>query len=352
MNNNSNKKYKVLKTLATILKISGGLPFSACYSGIGSILMMHRVVPESKKDRIWANAHLEITPEHLESAVKYYKKQKYHFASLDELHHILINKEKIKHRLVVFSFDDGYKDNVQYAYPVLKKHKVPFAIYVITDFPDQKTILWWDVLENEIMKKDKISFDWYGEKYHYQCVTYEEKVNAFESIHALIQSGSQEDINSRAKKFCDITGNNPFEMVEKLALNWNDIQQLSEDPLVTIGSHTISHAVLKNLSDKESYKELKISKDILENRITKKIEHISYPFGGHEHSFLREYDFASGIGYKIGTTTVSAPVFKEHKNRLLYLPRVEYGSTMNNNTLDLNRFGLLNFLRNKGIRIN
>src|SRR5437868_5123786 len=93
------------------------------YSGLGQILMFHRVLPESGKLRIHNHKSLEVSPDHLENIILYFKKLDYDFISLDELSS---RKKKPRKKFVVFTFDDGYVDNYTYAYPIFKKHNVPF----------------------------------------------------------------------------------------------------------------------------------------------------------------------------------------------------------------------------------
>ena len=50
------------------------------------------------------------------------------------------------------TFDDGYRDNLHYALPILKKYDAPFAIYIPTSFPDRAGELWWLTLEAVIAR--------------------------------------------------------------------------------------------------------------------------------------------------------------------------------------------------------
>ena len=66
--------------------------------------------------------------------------------SLDEMYRRL-NEGDIARRFVCITFDDGYRDKLQWAYPMLKKHEIPFALYIPTSFPDRLGELWWLALE-------------------------------------------------------------------------------------------------------------------------------------------------------------------------------------------------------------
>ena len=75
--------------------------------------------------------------------------------------------------------DDGYLDNYENAYPIFKKHHIPFAIFVATDFPDKKAVLWWYVIEELILNSSEIHLS-DGSKYI--CKTFQEKWDTFRYI--------------------------------------------------------------------------------------------------------------------------------------------------------------------------
>ena len=104
--------------------------FKKLYAGEGSILFMHKVVVKhDNKDRINLMKANEIEVFYLEKMLVYLKK-KYDLISLDQINERLKNKSKFKKKFIVITFDDGYKDNLTLAYPMFKKHNIPFTIYI------------------------------------------------------------------------------------------------------------------------------------------------------------------------------------------------------------------------------
>lgn len=106
---------------------------------LGRILMLHRVVEQRSEGE---NRELEITPEFLRRTIETYHQQGHRFVSIDEACDI-ISKGRTNHPFVCLTFDDGYQDNHDIAYPLLKRLEVPFAVYVTTGFIDNRLPMWW-----------------------------------------------------------------------------------------------------------------------------------------------------------------------------------------------------------------
>lgn len=109
---------------------------------LGDILMLHRVV-EQRSDNP-SQRGLEITPDFLEQTIMDYRQKGYTFIKIDELpifnfQFPIFNSS----RSVCLTFDDGYQDNYDIAYPLLKRLEVPFAVYVTTGFIDNRLPMWW-----------------------------------------------------------------------------------------------------------------------------------------------------------------------------------------------------------------
>ena len=106
---------------------------------LGRILMLHRVVEHRSTGN---NRELEITPDFLKQTIENYRQQGHRFVSIDEACDI-IAKGRTDQPFVCLTFDDGYQDNYDIAYPILKQKQVPFAIYVTTGFIDNSLPMNW-----------------------------------------------------------------------------------------------------------------------------------------------------------------------------------------------------------------
>src|SRR5262249_21236639 len=104
-------------------------PFVA---GVGVILTLHHVRP-SRPERFQPNRLLEVTPRFLEQVVRYLKHCELDLVSLDEMHRRLTEGD-FRRRFVCITIDDGYRDTLNWAYPIMRRHAVPFGLYIPTSF--------------------------------------------------------------------------------------------------------------------------------------------------------------------------------------------------------------------------
>ena len=291
------------------------------YSGIGSILMLHRVCPEDGGVRIQGNSGLEVTPEYLEKTIQYLMKENYEFVSMDTVYDRL-QGECGGRKFLAFTFDDGYADNLTYAYPIFKKYNVPFTIYVATSYPDGQLTPWWYPLEEVILKNDCLEFEEDGKHHKFDCRNLPEKETVFHNIRALLMGGPQANLLPRVQKFFSFFDVDLRETAQDYMLSWEQINELSRSKLVTFGAHTVNHLALNRLSKEDIKQEVLNSKLRLEAKLQKRIDHFAYPFGSSREVNEREFAIIKECGFKTSTTTRWGNIFKEHGDHKECLPRI------------------------------
>ena len=246
----------------------------------GEILMLHRVV--EKRSLLKDNSDLEVTPAFLEQTILKYKSKGYRFVSLDEVRRQVESKKRGKNKFVCFTFDDGYADNYELAYPVFKKHICPFAIYIATDFPDKKALLWHYDLQDVILENEKLMFN----GVEYDCSDLNLKNRTFRYISDKFFIVSDNETNKKALENL-FKENDCTVRHDVKTLTWEQIITLASDPLCTIGAHTVSHPALTVISDEWIRKELSDGKKIIEDEIKNPVIHFAYPFGNWDDRVAR-----------------------------------------------------------------
>ncbi len=292
--------------------------------GMGAILTLHHVRPTTRQG-FAPNALLEITPEFLASVIIRIRATGFDIVSIDEAHRRLTSGQSAN-PFIVFTFDDGYRDNVQYAYPILKRHEVPFAMYLPTAFMDGEGEFWWLTLEEIIRSNDLVTASINGDMMRFNCRTDDEKQQTFDKIYWWMRSLPGQDMYRYIEFLSERNGvkydNLNCSLCQSLCLNWDEIRDLGRDPLVTFGAHTVEHVMLAKFDYARARAEMLHSRQRIEAELDRPVEHLCYPVGDPGSAGPREFEIATKLGFKTGVTTRPGVLFPEHQNFLTALPRV------------------------------
>ena len=320
-----NLKSSVIKKGLDTLYFTGAYKaLAAGWQGVGAVFMLHHVRKGADGDhatRFAPNGILEITPEFLDAVITHVKALGLEIVSLDEAHRRLVEQD-FSRRFVCFTFDDGYLDNLEVAYPVMKKHDCPFAIYVATSFPDGEAELWWLALEQIIAHNQHLDVELNGRFMSIDCKDVRQKYAAWEKIYWPLRGMSEADQRAFMRRFANAYGVDMTQYSRDLSLSWSQILELAQDPLVTIGAHTVNHLAIGKLDEAEMQQEVIMSRDIIEEQTGKVPEHFCYPYGDHESAAAREFSFLERAGFKTAVTTRKGVLFSEHAQHLTALPRI------------------------------
>lgn len=283
----------------------------------GLVYMLHHVT-DKDPNGIPTNEDLKVSPAFLEKIILAYQAKEFTFISLDELSAILLSSQKNKHPFITFTIDDGYLDNYTNALPIFERHQVPFTIFVATDFIDQKAVLWWDILEELVLHNDIINYN----KQSFSCHTFQEKWDTFRIIREDILKFDQSQLFETLQKAFPDYHIDWLKPIHEKAMTWDQIKELSQHPLCTIGGHTVSHPALNQLSDNDFRQEVRVGIEKLESITGHKINHFAYPYGSPNEIGEREYRLINEFNFKTAFIAYGGCITEENKNNITHLPRV------------------------------
>lgn len=216
---------------------------------------------------------------------------------------------------VVFTFDDGYKDNLTCVWPILQQYQVPAAFYITTRFMEGDSSMWWYELWELCERKQSFDFFWDGRFHHFPMHNPVEKLQAFYEIRSWLFGYTPVTLELLFEILRD---KEPPANYADTCMTWEDIRRLDQDPLITIGAHTHSHAVLSVLPEEIMQYEMQHCKQLLETHLGHEVAHLAYPFGYGNTVSEREFNFAKELGFKTAMTRHSFPF---ETNQLLNIPR-------------------------------
>jgi peptidoglycan/xylan/chitin deacetylase (PgdA/CDA1 family) len=131
------KKFRIIAVSVALL-IMGSAAFIFMKTAyVVPVLMYHAIDYNDKTTK------LSVNPESFERQMEFLRKNKYNVVTLDKLAAYIKNKDNIPPKTIAVTFDDGFYNNYQFAYPVLKKYNIPATIFIIVDKIGQPGWLSW-----------------------------------------------------------------------------------------------------------------------------------------------------------------------------------------------------------------
>lgn len=291
------------------------------FGGVGVIFMLHHVRPP-RYDSFQPNRLLEVTPDFLRDVIRMFRRSNMDVVSLDEMHRRLTERD-FRRRFACITFDDGYRDNKTWAYPILKESKTPFAIYIPTSFPDRLGRLWWLALERLIAQNSRIALLIDGQERHFDCDAAARKQDIYDGLYGWLRelptaAARDAAMNDLAVRY----GIDMTQICTDMCLDWREISELAADPLVTIGAHTINHIMLSKASEDVARSELRTGRAVIEAALGAAPRHLAYPFGGRDTAGAREFRIAAELGFATAVTTRPGVLYASHGEYLTALPRI------------------------------
>lgn len=205
--------------------------------------------------------------------------------SIDEAVKTLREKKKIKPKSFVISFDDGFYNNISIAYPILRSLKIPFVIYLTTNFIDKNGMSWIDQIEHCVYKTKikKLFISRY--KKNFEIKNDKEKIKLMKYIRTKVKKDKNCDPNKFAKQINKILGFNKeirSNLIIDKKLSWKDIKKFKNNNLITFGGHSHTHLPLGYLKPNILKQEIKTSVRKIKNQLGSNNIHYSYPEGSKE----------------------------------------------------------------------
>ena len=218
---------------------------------------------------------------------------RFNFVSLDDIGEHLENGRPFSRPAAAVTFDDGYADVYHNAFPVLKRKGIPAAVFVVTDLVGTRNVLLHDRLYASLATRDSNPL-----------ATMTQTLTRFPQHEVLRQLETRRAEPSEEDKQID----------ECLPMSWEMIDEMSRSG-ISFGSHTRSHVLLTSERLEDAADQLAASKNALETRLKRRVDHFAYPDGRYNRPILNAVKAA---GYRFAYTICG---HRDPQFPLLTIPR-------------------------------
>lgn len=212
--------------------------------------------------------------------------------------------------LLILSFDDGYLDFYEHAWPILNKYGLPANMNIVTSCASDGATVWTQRLNNAfdvlwqkgIDKKIELPGGSILEPGISQTQLISKSLDVFRHLLKLERT-------QRKQLLDDMVGRFGIDEVKTPHMNWQQIIELSNEGL-EIGGHTITHDSLPTIGDEALLEqEIAGSKKIIEEKIGRKINVFAFPNGCYnqrinEMAYNAGYQFLASVDNDVFSTAV------------------------------------------------
>ncbi|MBS1814202.1 MAG: polysaccharide deacetylase family protein [Acidobacteria bacterium] len=235
------------------------------------------------------------TAEGFDQQVRSIKKQM-PIVSGEELENLVLGGRPLKRMYAAITFDDGYLDNYTEAFPVLKANDCTAAFFLVVDYAGKALVPWWDEIAHLIRMTDaKEIVLTYPAELH--VVLGEDREPA---IHKVLTHYKRPDNIDPERMMGELRAQCHVGVpeVQQRFLSWEQAREMAAAGMV-IGSHTVSHMVLSQLSAERQREELVVSKRRIEAEIGRAVTQLAYPVGTRLAFRKQTEEIAYEAGYKL-----------------------------------------------------
>jgi peptidoglycan/xylan/chitin deacetylase (PgdA/CDA1 family) len=241
---------------------------------------------------------------------------------MSELIDALKNKKRIK-KFVVLTFDDGFRNVIENAYPIMRELNAKGCLYLVTSLIGESNLLWTDYVETVIRNSEKgnFHFSFSGKSISYPLDTKESYEQAMQDIKDRLRTIPDKERKEHLQQFA----HRKMDTIPKefQFSSWEQIKGLDKG-ILEVGSHTVTHPNCANLtSEVELENEIKNSRLAIEHKVGYTIAHFCYPAGSYNDGVIknvRKYQYASA-------TTIH-PGFNDATTDLYQLKRIFVGEDL------------------------
>jgi peptidoglycan/xylan/chitin deacetylase (PgdA/CDA1 family)/CelD/BcsL family acetyltransferase involved in cellulose biosynthesis len=205
--------------------------------------------------------------------------------------------------VVAVTFDDGYRDNYQNAFPILQHYGLPATIFLTTGTVDSREPLWFEQLANALKKTTQESVDLEVDiPRRFWMRTQAERLHANQQIFQLLRALPDCDRMDWLQRILRQLAVADGDELRNKMLTWDEIRAMRAHG-VEFGGHTVSHPFLSHLTYEQASWEIRECKRRIEEELQFPVEHFAYPNGREEDFSEWNKELLNNAGYRSAVTT-------------------------------------------------
>jgi peptidoglycan/xylan/chitin deacetylase (PgdA/CDA1 family) len=213
------------------------------------VLMYHRVLPSEHPDRRTEQPGMYVSPQTLAMHLAVLNRSGFAVVRLDEWLDKARDSQPLPRLACALTFDDGWRDNYEHAFPVLKAAQAHATIYLVSDLVGSRYSFWPNALARILARCTSSTLaampDWLQQTVKRVAIRENAGLDAVEIdavLSACKSAHSDAEMLSTVQVLHEHVGDP--QGLERDLLSWAEVQEMQSSGLVTFGSHTRRHTRL------------------------------------------------------------------------------------------------------------
>ncbi|MCI0547888.1 MAG: polysaccharide deacetylase family protein [Candidatus Rokubacteria bacterium] len=202
---------------------------------------------------------------------------------------------------VAVTFDDGYRDNLTHAAPILARHRVPATIFLATGFIGSGEVPWFDRVA--LALKGARAAAWTGPAGERILLDRPEaRVAAVPRVTEALKRLPEDERRRMVARLLEELGPGEDGARKNRMLDWDDVRAL-QGLGFTVGAHTVSHPILSRVPLAQAREEIAGSRAMIEAATGRAPGAFAYPNGGADDYTAAVVDLVRQAGFTCAVTT-------------------------------------------------
>lgn len=259
------------------------------------VLAYHRVMPPS--EALYDPNVISATPGSFEEQLLMLKRRHALIGPQELLRHI-DRPSDFRGIKVALTFDDGYIDNYEHVFPILKRHEIGAAFFVATNFVGTSRLAWWDRAAFMIRHSNRELLDLAYP--HHSKMTVDRRLPIAHTIRTVLRhfKAGPGNVDRFLEDLSRATGVSPPEEASKRQFfSWEEAREMENAGMV-IGSHSHHHPILSSLTPEAQLEECRTAAELMKAQGCRHSDVFAYPVGVRDSFNAATVDAIRACGYR------------------------------------------------------
>lgn len=270
-----------------------------------TVLAYHRITDPYAPGFDTFKPNVSATPADFAAQMDFIREH-FNVISIDDLVDWLERKRSLPPYPALITFDDGYRDNYDHAWPILRERNLPATLFLTTGYIGTAKPFFWDLIAYCFYHTRKTEaelpplgrFQWHDEASRDEVMKY------WLGLLKTLPDEEKQVAVERLPQELDVAVDEQF--FASLLLSWDQVREMAAGGF-TMGSHTENHPILTRIPLEQARAEMERSKAHIEAEIGQPVRAFAYTNGMQTDFNAALQEVLSQIGYKVAFTLLRGP---------------------------------------------